>query len=161
MTYQTLPTVVSGEAVETDWGNQVKDNFEAGPRGVLGNDEATANEVSTGSEIALADLSVTVNVASGRKIKITASGEIQVATSGARAIGDIQMDTVDIARWADFTAHANTIIAQQHGSVVVEPSGGSHTFRLTLRRESGSGNITLVAAAGRPATIVVEDIGPA
>ena len=42
---------------------------------------------------------------------------------------------------------------------IVQPSGGSHTYKLSVLRLSGTGSLTMYAGAAYPAFILVEDIG--
>jgi hypothetical protein len=46
-----------------------------------------------------------------------------------------------------------------HASVVLTPSAGSHTYKLSLARAAGTGSLTLGAGATFPAYIMVEGIG--
>jgi hypothetical protein len=42
---------------------------------------------------------------------------------------------------------------------VIQPSAGSHTYKLQAARAIGTGNVTLNASAVSPAFILAEDIG--
>jgi len=44
--------------------------------------------------------------------------------------------------------------------VVISPTEGPHTYKISLLRTAGTGNITLQAAATYPATFIAEDLGP-
>jgi hypothetical protein len=140
-------------------------NFTKLPGGWIGYAEVTANQTGITTDTALTGLTVTVTVGTSRKIRITGVGVIERTVGDGQGIGYIKEGATKLGRWAQ----ANQVtVAQGSGSVVsnpgstfTTPSAGSHTYFLTLERTTGTGTIQLDAAAGTPAYILVEDIGPA
>lgn len=139
------------------------------PGGWIGYAEVTANQtISTGTETDLTGLTVTVTVAANRKIRIRGQGIISRSVADGVSVGRIKEGSTELGRWAQHAPSATTEFDAASGDAVsspagvfVTPSAGSHTYKLTLQRFSGTGNVVLNAAAGSQAFIMVEDVGPA
>jgi hypothetical protein len=129
------------------------------PKGVLGYAEVTANQVTISTVTDLTGLSVTVSVASGHRIKITAGGDTSITDTAGVALAQIKESGTVLGRWARWEARSTNQQMSSQRSVVLAPSVGSHTYKLTLERAAGTGTVGLVAGAGNPAFILVEDIG--
>lgn len=159
MTYSPLSTVVQGEPVAVEWGNQVKDNFDVLPRGVLGYEETTTPHTGISSIEVLTGLTVVVNVAANRLIRITGHIHVTQRTSSATVIAQIRHSGGQLNRFglALLTANENELF---EGSVVIAPgSAGQKTYWLAL--ETAAGTVEAQTAATRPNFILVEDIGAA
>ncbi len=128
------------------------------PAGVLGYAEVTSGQSGITSVTDLTGLSVTVDVPAGRKVRVTGRGGVSQQTGAGVHRGRIQEGATVLQDWSwgDLPAGERT---HAMGSVVVAPSSGSHTYKLTL--DTSSGSTSLVAASDRPAFILVEDLGPA
>lgn len=129
--------------------------------GQLGYAEVTAVQAGITAEVDLTGLTTTVTVGTGRRVKITGSillqstvagdhGRMLIRTGGGT---QLQFGDVEIATTAE-----NYLIER---SIVVTPAAGSNTYKLAGFRVSGTGSLTMAAAAGVPAFILVEDIGAA
>jgi hypothetical protein len=59
----------------------------------------------------------------------------------------------------DWIMRPANVSAKAVCSVILSPSAGSHTYKLTALRAAGTGNITMAANSLAPAFILVEDIG--
>jgi hypothetical protein len=104
-------------------------------------------------------LSVNVTLSSARRYKVTYDGSlIMTATAGEGTVAIKDGSTV-----LAYTANAlSTVIRPGHvEKIVVAPTDGAHTFRISLGRVSGTGNVNVAAGANLPAFILVEDIGAA
>jgi hypothetical protein len=129
------------------------------PHGWLGYAEVTANQGSITTVVDLTDLSVTVTIAPGRRIRISAFTAFAstVADDTAELLikeGATQLNRADvIQRPADVPS---TAIAFYVGN----PTAGSHTYKLAALRGAGTGTLTMAASATNPAFLLVEDIGP-
>lgn len=140
------------------------------PGGWIGYAEVTANQTLTNTavETDLTGLSVTVTVGASRKIRIRAQGIVSRTVADGVTIGRIKEGSTELGRWSqhapsaatEFDAAAGDAVSSP-GGVFATPSAGSHTYKLTLQRFSGTGNVVLNAAAGSQASITVEDLGPA
>lgn len=131
------------------------------PRGVLGYAQVVASQGSfTSTELDITGLSVAVTVAAGRRIRITAMVEFFADTVSHRA-------GVYIKEGATYLHRGDVHLPIANGggvlmtSVVLTPSAGAHTYKLSGQRTTGGGTVTMFAAAERPAYILVEDIGSA
>lgn len=129
------------------------------PVGQIGYAQATANQGSITTEVDLTGLSVNVSVAAGRIIRITgyvpAFSSTVAGDAGRISIKEgATLVTLGQAFISGTAAGANTIMPQ----VVLSPSAGSHTYKLTGVRVSGSGTFTMNADPTFPAYILVEDI---
>lgn len=127
------------------------------PSSTLGYTEATANQSGITTEVDLTNLAVTINIAAGRRIKISTNVLLE-----SSVIDDL--GRVSIREGANLLALDQQILRPVnngnsfHTSVVLSPSAGSHTYKLTSQRVSGTGNIQSVAQPSFPAFILVEDI---
>jgi hypothetical protein len=150
------------EAIETALGP----NLENLPLGVLGYAQRVANHVGfITTEVDLTDLSVTVTVPAGRRIRVSAEARFFSSVNHDIVELDISEPLVSYVRkaqvvchWDGATAGAGNITIAT--SVILTPTAASHTYKLSAKRASGTGNVTMVASADSPAFILVEDIGP-
>jgi hypothetical protein len=131
-------------------------------RGQLGYAEVTANQATITSEVDLTGLTSTVTVGTSRRIQITAVIRFGVTNANNNALLRIKESTT-VLQIGDqestrLSATANHTIMT---SRVLTPSAGSHTYKLSLEMNAGTGSISLIAGTTNPAFILVEDIGPA
>lgn len=119
--------------------------------------EVTANQTGITTEVDLTGLTVTVTVPAGRRIKITTSIYINRTVADGVSVLRIKEGGTQLHQ-ADYfvrnAAEAQTV----ERSVVITPSAGTHTYKLTLALGTGTGSTGLVAAATFPAYILVEDV---
>lgn len=129
---------------------------------VLGYAETNSNQGAIGgSFVALTGLSVDVSVLPGRRLRITGNIHVLVdAVSDTTAQLAISRAGVGPVQTSRHRPVGNNRAASMHVFHVETPGAGNHTYDLRLRREVGSGTLTMIADAG-PAFILVEDIGPA
>jgi hypothetical protein len=136
----------------------------ATPKGVLGYAQVVANQAGMG--VALADLTglaVTVTVAANRRIRI--SGKCAFISTDAVFGNHI---------WRLTFREGSTIFQEIHrplvnsgniqsieGSVILTPSAGVHTFKLSALQTNNAAASSMVASGTMPAFILVEDIGAA
>jgi hypothetical protein len=123
----------------------------------LGYAEVNTNQGSITTEVDLTGLFVTVTVPAGRRIRITAQGpfistvdqdEIRLNVKEGSTVLNIAQLMVSGA------SKGGTAICE----AVISPSAGTHTYKLSALRQSGSGSITSAASATFPAFIHVEDV---
>lgn len=136
----------------------VNQNFDE--LGTLGDAQVTANQ---GTFTALTDLtgltvSITVSAAfaaAGRKIKII--GVVRLSSSVTTDTGVLSIreggTTLQSAVSAPLSSSATV-----EAVAVIAPTAGAHTYKLSAARNTGTGNITMVAAGTAPAIILVEAI---
>lgn len=140
-------------------------NFTKLPGGWIGYAEKTANESFSGVETAISGLSVTVTVGTDRRIRVTGAGVmVPTVATNTRAYGVIQQDSTGVGRFLEHYFRANDYEHRDEASVILTPSAGSHTYRLTclaVDDSSAATGIQVQASSVRPAFILVEDIGPA
>lgn len=148
------PIFVPDEIVTADKMNEL-------PKGILGYAAATSDQTGITSEADVTGLSVTVDVPAGRRLKITGFINVLVDTvSDTTASLRVKESTTQLAQSYSRPV-GNSRSAGQFVMAVITPSSGSHTYKLTLQREVGTGSLTVDAAADRPCFILVEDIGEA
>lgn len=156
------PTATAGAVLTAAQVKQI-------PGGWIGYAEVTANQtISTGTETDLTGLTVTVAVGSSRKIRIRAQGILSRSVADGVTVGRIKEGATTLGTWAQHSPNATTEFdgasgeaVSSPGGVFATPSAGTHTYKLTLQRFSGTGNVILNAASGSQASITVEDLGPA
>lgn len=127
--------------------------------GTLGYAQVTANQGTITTEQDLTGLTVTVTVVAGDRIRITAHVRV-AATGGASDIPELRIKEGTTILALD-RCHFSTasILSTLHGEVVLSPTAGAHTYKLSLVRDTGSGTLTMSAGATFPAFILVEGIG--
>ena len=156
-------------AVRTPWDPVTDDVatenlMDSLPRGWVGHAEVTAPQtiVNSATETDLTGLSLTVTLQANRKYKLSAQGLLSRTVADGVTVGRFKEGSTELNRWAQHSPSALTEFDNASGiHVITNPSAGSHTYKLTLQRFSGTGNVTLNAAAGNPAEFLIEDIGPA
>jgi len=139
----------------TDWAPP-------GAGGQLGYAQTTSSQTGIGAtETDLTNLSVTVTVPAGRRIKVT--GSVAADLDTISAVGQIRIKE-DGAEIQYMPLYQPAVAGQSQTlqrSRVLTPSAGSRTYKLTGQRTSGSGSLAIRAFSTDPAFILVEDIGPA
>lgn len=131
------------------------------PGGWIGYVEITSNlgTFTSGSQD-LSGLSVTVTVNSSRRVRI--EGRCRWSSDVAADDAQLQVnESSTVLQKTVGTMPRTTVSYGAFVSVVLTPSSGSHTYKLTGGREAGTGNVSLAAGATSPAFLLVEDIGPA
>jgi hypothetical protein len=130
------------------------------PGGWVGYAQVTADQNTITTLVDLTGLSQAVTLGSNRRIRIHA--EVHVANgsgSGNRSQLYIRegSTTLQRAQWGHETTGTEGPAAC---SVILTPSSGSHTYKLSLEALDAS-TTNLKAAADIPAFIYIEDVGPA
>lgn len=144
------PTFVADEVVTAVKMNSL-------PKGTLGYAIVTANQAGIGTTITdFTGLTVTVTVPAGRVLKVTGHGSM-ITAGAATAIGEFREGTTVLGRYGIYTAAAAMRLLM-HGSIILAPSAGSHTYKLSARTLS-AGTMDLEATSVNPAHIIVEDLG--
>jgi hypothetical protein len=131
-------------------------------RGRLGYAQVTAAQTltNTGVETDLTSLSVLVTVGTSRRIRITGQGIVSRTVADGVTVGYIKEGATFHGTWHQSSPSAATEFCPGQMSTIITPTSGDHTYKLTLQRLTGTGNVVLNAAAAAPAFILVEDIGP-
>jgi hypothetical protein len=119
--------------------------------------EVIADQTSISSIVDLTNLSVTVTVPAGRRLRITGHAQIGNDATAGMAYGQIKEGSTALGRWAFDRLEASSWTIS-NGSIIVSPSAGTHTYKLTLEKWGGAGSIYLDAQTEFPAYILVEDI---
>jgi len=137
------------------------------PGGWIGYVETTTAQSGISTETDLTGLSVTVTVGTNRRIRVSCHVNLQYTTGGAA-------DTIIFLHVKEGATYlggqrwqfkSDTTLNQQqlfNPAVVLTPTAGSHTYKLSTVRNTGTlGTISTNANANFPAFILVEDLGPA
>lgn len=120
--------------------------------GTLGYAQVVADQTGIGTSVTdLTGLSVPVTVGAGRRLRIwgqalwSSSNEVNARVQeGGTSLGRIIQNTPGAA-------------GHLKGFVIVTPSAGAHTYKLTAN--SNVGTVDMLAGADYPASVLVEDIG--
>ena len=148
-----MPDFVAGEIVTAAKMNQI-------PKGVLGYAFRTSNITGlSGGPVDLPDLSVQVTVPAGRLLRVV--GYVHAWT------GPTQGEEANLqVREGEDRFQNKRLIAAKNGvveggavQVLIRPSAGPHTYKLSFLQVAGTSNWTAHAASVGPAYILVEDIG--
>lgn len=149
-------TVDSAEILGVKWA--VPAVTAATPLGTLGYAQVVADQTGITTEVDLTGLSVAVTVGTGRRIEIigsigwfstVADDTVLLAIKEGVDIHQFERDTGPVAGRAD----------GMEKTVVLTPTAGAHTYKLSLRLETGTGTVTMQAGSNHPAFILVKDIG--
>jgi hypothetical protein len=125
------------------------------PQGVLDYAEVTANQTGL-TATDLTDLSVTVDVPAGRRIKVTLHAVLIVGTTGQYAEARVH-EGATTHQAAPVSPPSNTVPATAHAEVILEPTAGAHTYKGHVAVSGGTASMQ--ASAVQPAFILVEDLG--
>lgn len=125
-------------------------------QGTIGYAQATSNQGSITTGVDLTSLSVPVTLVAGRRIRITGSTYPSSTVTSDRVTMTINEGGTQLQEGSIVPTSSAIHIER---SVVLTPSAGSHTYKLTMARSVGSGTVTSNASATFPAFILVEDIG--
>ncbi len=106
-------------------------------------------------------LSVTVTVNTSRRIRITGHGRVGSTVATDRIICYIRESSTNMQVLRDDSPSATAQNPAFEGSVILTPSAGSHTYKVSVDRPTGTGTVTMYASGTAPAFILVEDLGPA
>lgn len=131
-------------------------------QGTLGYEEVKTSDSDRGGAGLIFDwndLSVTVDVAAGRRVRVTGHAQITTDNSGDQWAHWVREGSVKLGRWGSSRAALTTDFNTYDGSVILTPSQGEHTYKLSSERIAGSGDATIFASSEVPAFILVEDIG--
>jgi hypothetical protein len=129
--------------------------------GWIGYADKSANQTGITTDTDLTNLSISVTVGTDRLIRITGHGVLQRSVADGVTIGYIKDGSTVIGRWAEGEAAGATSFDLHEGSTfVITTTGGGKTYKLSLERNSGTGTVSLMAAADNKAWILVEDLGP-
>ena len=127
--------------------------------GWLGYAQITADQTGITTEVDVTSASLTVTVPASRLIRISFWGVVYSSVAGDTAEVKIKESTTVLGGGltAALLTNASGIFAY---TLVSAPSAGSHTYKATIARATGTGNVVLACSATRPAHFVVEDLGP-
>lgn len=128
-----------------------------GAGGTLGYAQITANQATISTEVDITSLTVTVTVAAGRRIRVSCFTELFGTVAGDQSQVNIYQDGSIVMQ--SIMRHAATGRLCHPVSVVLTPSAGAHTYKLTALRASGTGTFTVNGSATAPAYVLAEDIG--
>jgi len=132
------------------------------PGGVLGYAEVTADQGTFTALTDITGLTVTVTVASGRRIRISA--KVACSSSVAGDSADLQiLEGATMLENAEAVVQTTAItLVSIAVEVILTPTASIHTYKVSMRRVAGTGNLTMRAVTGGfsgPAWLLVEDIG--
>lgn len=146
----------------SDFNTYIRDNMNALRDGTgwdtnvitLGYSEVTTPQGSITTTADLTNLAITITVPSGGR-KVSVSGSINAYSTVADGLGQI---TINEGATVLQRSYFSPTTAGIHYSieVVLSPSAGSHTYKFTLGRDSGSGTYTMYAGATFPAFIIAK-----
>lgn len=132
------------------------------PRGRKGHAIRTSSTSvnATGSTVDVPGLEVTFTAEAGRVYRVTLQSALMSTVANDRMAAQIREGGTALAGMSNFLAGAAGSSFQFNlQGLVVNPSVGSHTYKASIYRVSGSGVVNLYADAGTPSFLLVEDIG--
>lgn len=154
LTYPALSNAPNGPAQIQELAQDVTSLY---PRGRLGYAPKTASQLAIPTTVTdLTSLSIAVTVGTSRRIRISAFCQFNHDNSNWVALLIRESSTTlatsqNNAGAGEYRSHAL--------SVVLTPSSGSHTYKLSA--QCSVGTAALIASSTQPAYILVEDIGAA
>lgn len=126
------------------------------PLGKIGYAEVTTAQTGITTITDLTGLSVTVDVPAGRCLKITGHGQVRQNASLGTIVLFVREGSTTLGK---IGAHLLQTTERDFidGSVKVDPSAGSHTYKLSALTTGG--NMDWESQATEPNYILIEDIG--
>lgn len=138
----------------------VVSDFDQRAAGQLGYAQVTAIQSGITVLTDLTNLAVTVTVGASRRVRITGDILATRTVVDGTVVMYIREGTTTLQRGqAQPNRIGEGIVIGR--SIVVTPSAGTHTYKLSLENTTGTGTVGLDAGVDRPAYILVEDIGAA
>ena len=130
------------------------------PGGLIGYATTSTNQGSITTMTDLTGLSQAVTVGANRAIRIT--GQLQLSST-ATDLASLHIregsTTLNMSRLAWSVANTGETLHVE--ALVMAPSTGSHTYKLSVNRDSGSGTLTTaVSGTDRPGILLIHDDGP-
>lgn len=129
----------------------------AAPRGVLGYAEQSSSQTGITTIADLTGLSVAVTVADNRRIRLKGFARITRTVADGQTTFDIREGAADVG-YVFAPAQADIPVFVEK---TITPTAGSHTYKLSLQRLSGTGTVGTAPDGTSPAWLIVEDIGSA
>ncbi len=126
--------------------------------GSLGYASVTANQTTITTEADLTSLTTTVTVPANHRVRISTQTALQSSVASDQLSLRIK-EGVTVLQTCRTAVVATNLDQNLNCLVILTPTSGSHTYKLSLQRTSGTGNGQLTASATQPAYILVEDIG--
>ena len=118
------------------------------PKGVLGYAQVTAGQAGITTTITdLTGLSVTVTCEASRRIRVTGHGTAVQRTAIGLPIGYIREGSTTLSEWLRNSLGINEQAASE-SSVIITPTAGSHTYKLSLNTTAST--VDSAASATRP-----------
>ncbi len=151
--------LVAAGALSFVAGNLLDRRLVGGPQ--LGYAQIVAEQAGITALVDVAGCAVTVNVAGNRRIRLTGQGNFYSSVAGDVVLGRFREDATQLGVWMRSAAHSANLPTMAAGSVILTPAAGTHTYKLSVARETGTGIVALGASPNNPCFIVAEDIGPA
>lgn len=148
------PVFVADEVVTAAKMNLLPKGLLAAPSSITSNSSAFTTEAD------ITGLSVTVTLTAARAIKIVFDFGLQSSVTGDNIAIRIKESTTVLKR-GDYRIVASASVESHNLEAIVQsPSTGSHTYKISAQRLTGSGSCLVVGTAdGRHSSIWVEDIG--
>jgi hypothetical protein len=141
------------------WMNAVDAQRAVAPLGRLNSTSVVADQTPITTVVDLTGMTVPVTAGTGRRLKITATGPASSSVIGDRVAFKIQEGATILATgYFHVTPNATSTATHMHLEAEVAGVSGAHTYKATLMRQSGTGNVTFNAVT-YPGTFLVEDIG--
>jgi hypothetical protein len=103
-------------------------------------------------------LAVSATLVASRRLEITVEAYFQSTVAGDTALLEIREGATLLQQSQVYLPVANQAF-KTSCHVILTPSAGSHTYKMTAARNLGTGTVTAYAAAAAPNFILVEDIG--
>jgi hypothetical protein len=129
------------------------------PKGAFGYGTATSNQTGITSDTDLTGLTTgSITVPANRLIRITAKLRLSGTVADGITIPSIKEDGTIVQYW--YGKRHSTDDMTVMFSVFRSPTGGSHTYKVSLQRFSGTGTVGNTADGTNPSFILVEDLGP-
>jgi hypothetical protein len=131
------------------------------PWGIMGIAQAVANQGSITAEVDLTSLTITLTAVANRRLLLWVEGRSFFSTVANDILG-IRLKEGG----TQLMERYSTAIGASTGSnfpgtrVPITPTAAAHTYKATALRASGTGTLTVEAAATYPLTLFLEDKGP-
>lgn len=163
MAWTTPRTWVTSEVVTAAMMNaHVRDNMNIAVNSALGDSIVTANQTTISSEVDLTGLTASFTQPANAQM-IRVSGSIRYGGTTADDVATLRIKegatVLQVAEQCVSRPIANVNPVLAASVIIPSPSAGAHTYKLSLQRSVGTGDMTMTASTTHPAYILIESLG--
>lgn len=157
----TARSVVAGDVIAATITAKTLTDMEGANEGLVGIAEITTTSTGTtnATPTDVSGLSVTFTAISGHYYRVAFYGTVISTVAGDRSTVTLREGTTTLQGNGNIDHLSNSSAWFAGLEYTVAPSAGAHTYKISQHRASGTGSVSIYAAATQPAQLTVTDLG--